>query len=385
MPIRILVLIFFQYHAIANVPNELCPESNGQLYFSNGMFTSKGAAQIHLQSLVTETRNSFEEYSLSYNHNEQALIQILEVIEQKIASPKWSWFGNPDAAPSQLKETLNEALLAIWVKRQSWDLDLARQVKQYIDASIVKKEVTVVAHSQGNFYANQALTIAESKDKGGLRRLVSVATPDNRVWGNGPYITDSSDFIRLVPDSLPANNTNFKGEGHSFKSYLYGIPSQEKILLMINSSNENLISPLNKGYVHSSLHNFRAWLRLFLKLSKRPKLSSTQCLAIDMFLQTGNWWGEQCEGRSYTAIEKNFTFRKTEFSDEDKFFYDIPLYGLPTNLISNPSDIIQQIVFKDSPECKLERVTIKDLFSSEDWKLSLSFLKQPDFSLVSQK
>jgi uncharacterized repeat protein (TIGR03803 family) len=71
--------------------------------------------------------------------------------------------------------------------------------------------VVVVAHSQGNLFANESL-LKLLQERGGsvLERfaIVSVATPASEVVGGGkpqPYVTLADDPIRHVPDSLAPN------------------------------------------------------------------------------------------------------------------------------------------------------------------------------------
>lgn len=69
-------------------------------------------------------------------------------------------------------------------------------------------KVIVVAHSQGNLYANQAFSVVTALGGSTLFHIVGVATPATSVAGSGPYFTLHGDIITLVPGSLPANITN---------------------------------------------------------------------------------------------------------------------------------------------------------------------------------
>ena len=90
------------------------------------------------------------------------------------------------------------------------------------------KRVIVVAHSQGNFYANMAAggidpNLADSF------RIVSVANPASFVEGDGPYTTIEEDrVIALIPGSMHTNVDNYDSDesyspwlGHYFvENYL---------------------------------------------------------------------------------------------------------------------------------------------------------------------
>jgi hypothetical protein len=94
--------------------------------------------------------------------------------------------------------------------------------------------VLVVAHSQGNLYANAAYGNLASKDTVPMDAfgIVSVATPASRVAGGGPYYTLMYDLVisavqLAIPGTLPGNVTNSVSDSdwkhHSFiDSYLNG-------------------------------------------------------------------------------------------------------------------------------------------------------------------
>ncbi len=115
------------------------------------------------------------------------------------------------------------------------------------------RRVLIVPHSQGNLYSNASFdsvfTQALPPPLGTLK-IVGVATPADRVGGNGLHRTSSTDVlingIRLVlPATLDAN-TNWGispllfspaySGGHSFIGYLTAEPSRTQILADIESS-----------------------------------------------------------------------------------------------------------------------------------------------------
>jgi hypothetical protein len=71
-------------------------------------------------------------------------------------------------------------------------------------------KLVVVAHSQGNYYANAAFNQLDTERQINQNnfRIVSVATPADRVAGNGPYFTQEGDAITAVPGHLKANTKN---------------------------------------------------------------------------------------------------------------------------------------------------------------------------------
>jgi hypothetical protein len=112
---------------------------------------------------------------------------------------------------------------------QKSDYDLT-EILQDASSKIKTQKTLIVAHSQGNFYANNFYDkVADTE--GGIPaesiNVYSVASPTNHVAGNGKYITSRTDeVINKVRDNLQNNvlnpNTNitiYEGDditGHSF-------------------------------------------------------------------------------------------------------------------------------------------------------------------------
>jgi hypothetical protein len=128
------------------------------------------------------------------------------------------------------------------------------QLEVLINEMIIEKggKVLLVAHSQGNFIANEAvlttrnsLMIHWDTDQQKVR-LVSVATPTASVEGEGSYTTLSSDgVIRPIPTALAANVTNSTPVpgifDHEFvKHYLNGDASGSQIIHQIDAELERL-------------------------------------------------------------------------------------------------------------------------------------------------
>ena len=127
-----------------------------------------------------------------------------------------------------------------------------------VDANVVSyrlelalgNKVILVAHSNGNVYADEAygrLTPLERTSVG----VVAVATLIGSVPGNGPYITLEEDtFVRGFPGHLPANTTNTGGfcpdiiGCHEFvDAYLDGGASRPKIVQAVSNTIPQLVRP----------------------------------------------------------------------------------------------------------------------------------------------
>lgn len=86
------------------------------------------------------------------------------------------------------------------------DYDLIEMIKE-ASAKVTTQKLLLVAHSQGNFYANSFYDKVAGKDGGVPLESIgmySVATPSNHVAGNGKYLTSGTDkVISGVVGSLP--------------------------------------------------------------------------------------------------------------------------------------------------------------------------------------
>ncbi|MDO8594229.1 MAG: lamin tail domain-containing protein [bacterium] len=86
------------------------------------------------------------------------------------------------------------------------DYDLIEMVKE-ASTKVTTQKLLLVAHSQGNFYANSFYDTVTGKDGGVPVQSIgmySVATPSNHVSGGGKYLTSGSDkVISGLVGSLP--------------------------------------------------------------------------------------------------------------------------------------------------------------------------------------
>src|SRR3989338_2551189 len=160
---------------------------------------------------------------------------------------------------------LKVAYQKYWDEKTVDDYDLIEMVKD-ASAKVTTRKLLLVAHSQGNFYANSFYDIVAGKDGGVPKEslgMYSVATPSNHVSGNGKYLTSGTDkVITILPWTLPPNDsiTLHDGDnqlGHGFSDiYLKYRPTE--IISDIEWSLDRLRtapalpeSPLIKGALHS--------------------------------------------------------------------------------------------------------------------------------------
>ena len=212
------------------------------VFFGNGMFNEQSSADSSLRRLkrmmITAGELPDEEWTfeLSYNHNE-GIYSLFEVYRQSMgdqAASFWRWLGSQDLAPEWFQNATHEIAATYDVAEAIIDADLNRHVQRYQSLLMEGNRVLVVAHSQGNLYANAAYTNLSQDNRIQISAfgVVSVATPASRVAGGGPYFTLVNDIViaaveSLFPGTLDPNVANIPDfadwTNHSFiKSYLNG-------------------------------------------------------------------------------------------------------------------------------------------------------------------
>lgn len=194
------------------------------VFFGNGMNNDPGDAEDSRRTLQKNLvrRGGLNEdewtFELSYNHDETVL-DLLEVYRQRegeATTAFWRWLGNHEIAPDWFQQAVEQSLATYSRAEAVIDSDLRNHVQRYRAVLLEGNRILVVAHSQGNLYANLAYDNLRS-DPTGLSMssfgIVSVANPSNRVAGNGPYYTRLDDRVILLVsllylDTLPANSVN---------------------------------------------------------------------------------------------------------------------------------------------------------------------------------
>lgn len=233
--LTILVFVLTAFSTIALLI-AACPSIT--IFFSNGMNNTKKMAQVSLEALEGKLQPFLVtgldvNFRLAYNHKEDTIPQLVEVVSQKVADnwkSFWSYFSDLEPAPDWFQDAAKDIISATDSLIYVVDSDLQTQVDAYIDEIENGRRVIVVAHSQGNFYANAAYGMVNSD----FFNIIAVASPASYVAGNGPHITLTDDYVingmvrPLDPSTLSAeitNNTdnNSGWTGHDFNSsYLEG-------------------------------------------------------------------------------------------------------------------------------------------------------------------
>ncbi|MCH2188681.1 hypothetical protein MK079_02550 [Candidatus Gracilibacteria bacterium] len=132
--------------------------------------------------------------------------------------------------------------------------------------------VSIVAHSQGNFFANDALKQAQSLGKNTrAAKMLSVGTPDSEVFQDGQYVNLSQDYIMGFLSGLLPNvtNDNMSMGAHGWADHYLksGSQSEEMILSALKNDYTTLqteVSDVPLGVEYENIY------------MKQPFLSSTQ-------------------------------------------------------------------------------------------------------------
>lgn len=223
------------------------PADNTALFFVNGVLTTEAEARVNLMVLQQRLQSSmpaseFEKISFNLNYNRtHHLLDFFEVViqwaNQQGIRPTlalvWGILRGTVTMSPQVTAALQALTVGATVQNVVTQQAIQQHVGVYRSNISEGRKVLVVAHSQGNFFANSAYQQIPADERPSFG-IVAVATPANSVGGNGPYTTIDDDWvIGLVPGHLAANVSN--GEvsfpGHSFVDiYLVGgSPSLTKI------------------------------------------------------------------------------------------------------------------------------------------------------------
>ena len=222
-------------------------ECKTDLYYANGIMMPDSEEKAlmkwrkkayDLLFSKPETYKKISDIKISYNISESFLADISESFEQ-IENNEWGW---------ETFTAYYETFLAIKHLHLDWDLhdlDLSNQVEAYKKSIKHGHGVTVLAHSQGNYYTNEAYELLDEWMKVYFK-MFGIATPANHVAGyiagdtTAPYVKFHNDFIGIVPGGLPSNRHDSHHHGfpsvaaHDFyKSYLSDEGSMNEIMKFV--------------------------------------------------------------------------------------------------------------------------------------------------------
>jgi len=202
----LIIIALIPSISLADFPSGKCSTDGYTIATINGINTTKKEAENNM--LVLKKKNGLNnnnqdlDYQYLYNATHLAGVgDIFDVVRQGV-------FDNETVTDYDLLEILNGA---------------SQKVKT--------QKILLVAHSQGNFYANSFYDTVANKTGGVPSESIGVygvATPSGRVAGGGKYLTSSTDKVisglvgKTLSRKIMQPNTNIilsKGDdtwGHSF-------------------------------------------------------------------------------------------------------------------------------------------------------------------------
>jgi len=247
-------------------------ECKVDLYYANGIMIDMDVTQAkHEKKWKRIVEDMFisnpEEYKkianakISYNASQGFMDDVFESAEQ-VMSNEWGW---------EKFSIFFRTYLETHDIQEAYDThipDLTKQVTAYKESIKLGHGVIVIAHSQGNYYTNEAYEKLDSWMKDYFH-MFGVATPANHVAGfpvddgAAPYVLFHNDFINFIVTALPSNLDDTRHHGfpsidaHDFyESYMKEETSKNMIIGFIideiqkhskTDSQWELDNELNKG------------------------------------------------------------------------------------------------------------------------------------------
>jgi hypothetical protein len=179
----------------------------------NGVASSRQAVESSLKYLKLEFGDQYNrqkiEYALAYNETNGIALDVIQTVTQAGAqfdSNIMRWLNGAGIAPNGLSDWYQSYVLRAVVVVAEEIVDHANFYRNDI---LSVKKVVVFAHSQGNFYVNEAKQLLARQlpdDKMRSFTVFGTAVPSDNIGGElMPYLTNHRDFIQKVPQALPAN------------------------------------------------------------------------------------------------------------------------------------------------------------------------------------
>ena len=274
-----IILLLLPFTAAYAEADTCVPGDTTEIYFVNGVWNTLAQARDGRNLLESAYRQTLEsqypeqkfEFKLAYNYSAGKIRDIIEVIGQKlneINDPEANkltaaQYFNRYMTVRKFNEIVPVTALPITATIEEY---LAGRITDVVNASshIQKyqtdlqegKRVLLIAHSQGNLFANQAIS-ALMDTYGSSIGMIGVASPAALTYNNSFYYTAHDDRVidalRLIHDVLPSNIENDPGflndprdlANHQFKESYFasGIASRAFIDNDVYSYMANLQFP----------------------------------------------------------------------------------------------------------------------------------------------
>ncbi len=295
-PVSIKFILFFVLF-LAPFPGfaHSCAGAGTVIFFANGMFNSLVDASRSLESLKKNVQETLPRsadgtdllFDLSFKEARGVLEDLTRVYYDKAVDSGENlilWLSSLKPPPTWFIEAMRRDIKEFLHADKQTLRDRKKFFEQYSSYMLHGYNVIAVSHSQGNFYANQAMRelagFTDSSLTGSLKDKqeqnaffpnfyeifanVQVATPVDATINDSPWSTFPDDWViqvvRNTVGALPANlqtsgregkpDTDFLG--HNFiRAYMNTKESREKILSDIAHSYQSLRYPI--GYFQDAV------------------------------------------------------------------------------------------------------------------------------------
>lgn len=269
------VLLAFCTEAIGE--GAFCQSPTGTVVvFGNGILNTQDDANDGrdklsetLKATLTPDEFSKLKFDLAYNKSYGFTSDLYESLKQKLSTDNvavsfWRWLGGREAVPDAVREELTKMATRFDFSTRVAPADLNNHLALYHSSINSGKKVVVVAHSQGNFFANAAYVRLHSGHDAITSRsfgIVSVANPAGSVGGSGPHTTLVEDLVIQaialatptgVLGPLEPNATNiasnaatsdWKGHGFVEEYMATGSRTVGPIMQNVIAMNSSLVQP----------------------------------------------------------------------------------------------------------------------------------------------
>jgi hypothetical protein len=230
------------------------------VYFGNGMLSTHDDASLGMAVLATELNKVVKgtalekniSYEIAHNPSISFVDDLLESAMQDMGLNDvqfWEFISGVVPWPQPVADALSEGSARYNASVIASNPASKEHVRLFNADLREGKKVVVVAHSQGNLFANIAYRGVDSEFKAAFG-VVAVATPSDHVAGGGNYTTLDEDYIiDAVPGALWENFDNFEYfynpddiSGHQFVAsyFAVGRPAAPRIIDHVLAQYDNL-------------------------------------------------------------------------------------------------------------------------------------------------
>jgi len=274
----IAYLLPFSFNANAET-NACISGDTTEIYFINGVWNSLAQARdgrnliksAYKQSLENQYTSQRFEFKLAYNYSAGKVRDLIELIGQKLNE-----INTPDANQLTAAQYYNlymtakafDEVVPISAKplittieeylagRITDSVNSASHIQKYQTDLQEGKRVLLIAHSQGNMFANQAISSLMNNYSSSIG-MIGVASPAAITYNNSTYYTAHDDRVinalRILHNVLPSNIENDPGilndprdfSNHQFRESYFasGLASRAKIDEDVSNYMANLQFP----------------------------------------------------------------------------------------------------------------------------------------------